>query len=135
MEWLEYLARGKIRPRADRTQRAAGDETRGQQVSVEGLRVYVLVQRRGCHALALSITSVRAKDRPTDVACCRIQLDYTAGVMPITRVDCALDKLVLPFFRPRNKIECNEYKCYDADNMHGLPVGVQIVWRRLEGED
>jgi hypothetical protein len=54
--------------------------------------------------------------------------------MPITRVDCALDKLALPFFRPRNKVERDAYKCYDADDMHGLPVGVQIVGRRLEEE-
>ena len=53
--------------------------------------------------------------------------------MPITRVDRRLDKLVLPF-RSRNKVERDAYKCYDADDMHGLPVGVQVVGRRLEEE-
>ncbi len=53
--------------------------------------------------------------------------------MPITRVDRTLD--VLSFaFRPRNKIEADAYKGYDADDMHGLPIGVQIVGRRLEEE-
>ncbi|KAI9510201.1 amidase signature enzyme [Russula earlei] len=60
-------------------------------------------------------------------------LDYSAGVMPITRVDCALDTLA-PSFTPRNKVERDAYLCYDADDMHGLPVGVQIVGRRLEEE-
>lgn len=63
----------------------------------------------------------------------RFQLDYSAGVMPITRVDRKLDVLS-PVFRPRNKIEADAYRCYDADDMHGLPVGVQIVGRRLEEE-
>jgi hypothetical protein len=62
-----------------------------------------------------------------------MQLDYTAGVMPITRVDRALDKLALSF-RSRNKVERDAYKCYHADDMHGLPIGVQIVGRRLEEE-
>lgn len=61
------------------------------------------------------------------------QLDYSAGVMPVTRVDGTLDKLSRTF-RPRNKIEKDAYAGYDADGMHGLPVGVQIVGRRLEEE-
>jgi len=60
-------------------------------------------------------------------------LDYSAGVMPITRVDRKLDVLS-PAFRPRNKIEADAYKGYDVDDMHSLPVGVQIVGRRLEEE-
>jgi hypothetical protein len=53
--------------------------------------------------------------------------------MPITRVDRKLDVLS-PAFRSRNKIEADAYKGYDAYDMHGLPVGVQIVGRRLEEE-
>ena len=53
--------------------------------------------------------------------------------MPITRVDSTLDRLPRTF-RPRNKIEKDAYVGYDADEMHGLPVGVQIVGRRLEEE-
>lgn len=53
--------------------------------------------------------------------------------MPITRVDNTLDKLTRAF-RPRNKIEKDAYVGYNADEMHGLPVGVQIVGRRFEEE-
>jgi hypothetical protein len=53
--------------------------------------------------------------------------------MPITRVDRKLDVLS-PTFRPRNKVEADAYKGYDADDMHGLPVSMQIVGRRLEEE-
>jgi hypothetical protein len=53
--------------------------------------------------------------------------------MPITRVDSTLDRLPHTF-SPRNKIEKDAYVGYDADDMHGLPVGVQIVGRRLEEE-
>jgi hypothetical protein len=53
--------------------------------------------------------------------------------MPITRVDSTLDKPPRAF-RPRNKIEKDAYVGYNADEMHGLPVGVQIVGRRLEEE-
>ena len=51
--------------------------------------------------------------------------------MPITRVDGTLDKLTRAF-RLRNKIEKDAYVGYDADEMHGLPVGVQVVGRRFE---
>jgi hypothetical protein len=53
--------------------------------------------------------------------------------MPITRVDSTLDKLPRAF-RPRNKVEKDAYVGYNADEMHGLPVGVQIVGGRLEEE-
>ena len=51
--------------------------------------------------------------------------------MPITRVDSALDKLPRAF-RQRNKIEKDAHVGYNADEMHGLPVGVQIVGKRFE---
>lgn len=60
-------------------------------------------------------------------------LDYSAGVMPITHVDAIADALPRTF-RPRNAIERNYYRMYDASAMEGLPVGVQIVGRRLEEE-
>jgi hypothetical protein len=53
--------------------------------------------------------------------------------MPITRVDSSLDRLPRAF-RPRNKIEKDAYVGYDAGDKQGLPVGVQIVGRRLEEE-
>ena len=62
----------------------------------------------------------------------RVQLDYTAGVIPVTHVDRVKDRLTA--FNPRNNIERKDYLLYDADKMHGLPVGVQVVGRRLEEE-
>ncbi|PPQ78251.1 hypothetical protein CVT25_011710 [Psilocybe cyanescens] len=66
-------------------------------------------------------------------------LDYTAGVLPVTTVDKALDRLPHDFtasdeykrFSPVAKIACS---VYDAEKMHGLPLGVQIIGRRLEEE-
>jgi len=59
-------------------------------------------------------------------------LDYSAGVLPVTHVDRELD--ALGPFKPKNAIEAGAYRMYDADQMHGLPVGVQVVGKRLEEE-
>ncbi|PCH45079.1 acetamidase [Wolfiporia cocos MD-104 SS10] len=59
-------------------------------------------------------------------------LDYSAGVLPVTHVDQTRD--TLESFKPRNAIERGAYRSYDAEKMHGLPVGVQIVGRRLQEE-
>ncbi|KAH9924161.1 amidase signature enzyme [Fomitopsis serialis] len=59
-------------------------------------------------------------------------LDYTAGIMPVTHVDRVRD--ALGAFKPRNAIEAGQYRMYNADKMHGLPVGVQVVGRRLQEE-
>ncbi|KAI1859706.1 hypothetical protein JX265_007235 [Neoarthrinium moseri] len=62
-------------------------------------------------------------------------LDYSAGVMPVTHVDKDLDKLPKGFnLKKLNGVAQGAYKLYDAEAMHGLPVGVQIVGRRLEEE-
>ncbi|KAI9861378.1 MAG: hypothetical protein M1813_005275 [Trichoglossum hirsutum] len=62
-------------------------------------------------------------------------LDYTAGVLPITHVDRSLDQLP-PDFRLRdlNGVAQGAYVHYNADEMHGLPVGVQVVGQRLQEE-
>ncbi|KII84633.1 hypothetical protein PLICRDRAFT_355330 [Plicaturopsis crispa FD-325 SS-3] len=60
-------------------------------------------------------------------------LDYAAGVLPITHVDRSRDALP-PSFKAKNAIEAGAYKAYDVDAMHGLPIGVQVVGRRLEEE-
>lgn len=55
--------------------------------------------------------------------------------MPVTRVDRQLDSLpaaVDPW--KLNAVARGVYRYYDADKMHGLPVGVQVVGRRLEEE-
>lgn len=63
------------------------------------------------------------------------KLDYTAGIIPVTHVDPALDKLPPTFnFKKLNGVAKGAYKHYDANKMSGLPVGVQVVGRRLEEE-
>ncbi|KAJ7599208.1 amidase signature enzyme [Mycena floridula] len=59
-------------------------------------------------------------------------LDYSAGVLPITKVDAELDGMSK--LAPRNGIERDTYSKYDSVAMHGLPVGVQVIGRRLEEE-
>ncbi len=50
-------------------------------------------------------------------------------------MDKALDKLPASFnTRKLNGVARGAYKHYDAERMHGLPVGVQVVGRRLEEE-
>ncbi|KAJ4352036.1 uncharacterized protein N0V89_007382 [Didymosphaeria variabile] len=62
-------------------------------------------------------------------------LDYTAGVLPVTHVDPARDQLPATFnFKQLNGVAKGAYKHYDATKMAGLPVGVQVVGRRLEEE-
>ena len=64
-----------------------------------------------------------------------MQLDYTAGVVHITHVDKSLDKLPADFkIKKLNGVAQGAYKLYDADAMHGLPVAIQVVGRRLEEE-
>lgn len=60
-------------------------------------------------------------------------LDYSAGILPVTKVDKNLDK-VDPSFKPSNRVEAGAYHNYDAVKMDGLPVGVQVVTERLTEE-
>jgi Asp-tRNA(Asn)/Glu-tRNA(Gln) amidotransferase A subunit family amidase len=48
-------------------------------------------------------------------------------------VDSTLDKQVSTF-KARNTIEAGAYTMYDSTSMHGLPVGVQVICKRLEEE-
>jgi hypothetical protein len=61
------------------------------------------------------------------------KLDYSAGVLPITHVDSSLDGLSSEF-KAKNAIEAGAYEMYDADVMHGLPIGVQVIGQRLQEE-
>ncbi|KAF2221260.1 amidase signature domain-containing protein [Elsinoe ampelina] len=62
-------------------------------------------------------------------------LDYSCGVLPVTRVDPVKDALPADFsLRKLNGVARGAYTLYDARKMAGLPVGVQIVGRRLEEE-
>jgi len=60
-------------------------------------------------------------------------LDYAAGVLPVTHVDAKLDALPSSW-KPRNAIEKRAYMQYNSKDMADLPVGVQVVGRRLEEE-
>ncbi|KAI1111067.1 amidase [Nemania sp. NC0429] len=62
-------------------------------------------------------------------------LDCTTGCIPITHVDKEVDGLPAGFdIRKLNGVAQGAYKLYDAKAMHGLPVGIQVVGRRLEEE-
>jgi len=60
-------------------------------------------------------------------------LDYSTGIIPVTKVDARKDALPKSF-RPANGIEKGAYKYYDAEKMAGLPIAVQVVGRRLTEE-
>ncbi|KIW30772.1 uncharacterized protein PV07_02474 [Cladophialophora immunda] len=60
-------------------------------------------------------------------------LDYTAGILPVAKVDKEKDALPKGF-RPANGIEKGAYRYYDSAKMAGLPIAVQIVGRRLTEE-
>ncbi|KAL8832768.1 MAG: hypothetical protein Q9191_000038 [Dirinaria sp. TL-2023a] len=62
-------------------------------------------------------------------------LDYSCGILPVTHVDRALDGLPKGFrLRDLNGVARGAYQHYSADDMHGLPVAVQIVGQRLQEE-
>lgn len=72
-------------------------------------------------------------------------VDSTVGVLPITKVDSALDTPPSEFLRGSRGSKILERRtygadpsvgggAYDADKMHGLPVGVQVVGKPWEEE-
>ena len=62
-------------------------------------------------------------------------MDYSAGIVPVTKVDPVMDKLPDSVdVRKMNGVARGAYKHYDAEKMMGLPVAVQVVGRRLEEE-
>jgi fatty acid amide hydrolase len=60
-------------------------------------------------------------------------LDYTAGVIPVTKVDAETDVLEVGWKAP-NSVAEGAYRYYDSLAMAGLPCAVQIVGRRLQEE-
>lgn len=67
------------------------------------------------------------------------QLDVTAGVVPVTTVDRAVDALPPDFpytdeYLHMNDAARNVFSIYDAASMDGLPLGVQVVGWKLEEE-
>lgn len=66
---------------------------------------------------------------------CFLQLDLPAGIVPVTTVSSKLDALPSSFkLSDLGPSAQGPYSMYDADKMQGLPVGVQIVGRRLTEE-
>ena len=65
-------------------------------------------------------------------------LDYTALVMPGGKVDKAVDAAKddssIVDYKPRNEQDEWNWKLYEPEAMHGLPVGIQIVGQHLEEE-
>ena len=65
-------------------------------------------------------------------------LDYTALVIPAGRVDKNIDPpktdLVVASHMPRNELDNWNWSLYDPELANSMPVGIQIVGRRLEEE-
>ena len=65
-------------------------------------------------------------------------LDYTALVVPAGHVDKNLDPAindpVVSGYTPRNELDRWNWELYDSEIAHGMPIGVQVVGRRLEEE-
>lgn len=63
------------------------------------------------------------------------KLDYSAGVLPVTHVDATKDQLPTTFnFKRLNGVAQGAYVHYNPVKMNGLPIGVQVVGKRLEEE-
>lgn len=60
-------------------------------------------------------------------------LDYTALVFPATTVQKDID-IMSEDYAPRNNEDAWNWGIYDKDASDGMPVGLQIVGRRLEEE-
>ena len=64
-------------------------------------------------------------------------VDYPAVVLPAGHVSKELDGEAaqkMGEYEPRNALDEWNWKLFDLDSMHGLPIGVQVVGRRLMEE-
>lgn len=67
-------------------------------------------------------------------------LDYSAGVLPVGKVDPVRDALTTPYRTALKRLGCDHsvargaWKHYDSDQMAGLPTAVQVVGRRWQEE-
>jgi hypothetical protein len=111
---------------AHSAERAACSSSRWDEKGIPMLRLYLAVQFGGFSALHV-VQSLSAHVRTL------WKLDYSAGVLPITHVERSLDGLS-PEFKAKNAIEAGAYEMYDADAMHSLPIGVQVIGQRLQEE-
>jgi Asp-tRNA(Asn)/Glu-tRNA(Gln) amidotransferase A subunit family amidase len=64
-------------------------------------------------------------------------VDYPAVVLPAGKVDKKLDSTGAQdwaSYQPRNELEQWNSDLFDLESMDGMPVGIQLVARRLEDE-
>ena len=65
-------------------------------------------------------------------------LDYTALVLPGGRVDAAIDPPAsdptVASYVPRNDLDKRNWSLYDPESSHHMPIGIQLIGRRLEEE-
>jgi Asp-tRNA(Asn)/Glu-tRNA(Gln) amidotransferase A subunit family amidase len=64
-------------------------------------------------------------------------VDYPAVVLPVGKVDKQLDSAGArewATYQPRNDLDKWNTELFDLDSMDGMPVGIQLVARRLEEE-
>ncbi|KAF8221494.1 amidase signature enzyme [Tricholoma matsutake] len=71
--------------------------------------------------------------------CIFSMLDYTTGILPVNFMDKEIDHLLEGIFsstkyKSMNANAKGAYSVYDVESMHGLPLGIQVVGRRLEEE-
>ncbi|KAH7882496.1 amidase signature domain-containing protein [Phlebopus sp. FC_14] len=110
----------------------AGAAEKVTLVSASYVMIFNIVRLRQCLSGANTASLC-------DIDTLSVQLDYTAGVLPVTFVNKESDSLPRDFIKSpeyerMGAIGKSAYSVYDADAMHGLPVGVQVVGRRLEEE-
>lgn len=60
-------------------------------------------------------------------------LDYTASVLPVTKVDKNID-VFDENYKPLDETDETVWKCYDAEIYDGANVGIQLVGRRFQEE-
>lgn len=64
-------------------------------------------------------------------------VDYPAVVIPAGQVSTELDSeeaSKMASYQPRNALDEWNWNTFDLDTMNGMPIGVQIVARRLQEE-
>lgn len=64
-------------------------------------------------------------------------VDYPAVVLPAGKVSKKLDSVAadtMNSYQPRNALDEWNWNLFDVDTMNGMPIGVQVVARRLQEE-
>ncbi len=61
-------------------------------------------------------------------------VDYPAVVIPAGEVSTKLDSEPTDSYEPRNPLDDWNWRLFDVNAMNGMPVGVQVVARRLHEE-